>query len=411
MLVASHDDGIKPKIQLIGKSIENLDLAFNSEATKRLYHEKLSQFFNHIGISPDDFVAKVKENPKFGEALILKYIGERKKEVDAKKISASPLTSTRDALRLLFEMNDVEGINWDKISKVLPQRKKVGSDRAPNREEIRQIISNWELRFNVVVLMQTSGGFRVGAFKWLNFGDIEPVFEHGGKYEVVPFTEYEPCLALGWKFLCAKVTVYRNEPEEYYTFITPEAFNALWQYKKERERYGEIITPSSPLIRDKWDYLHGLNLNSPSIAKPKRLSSKYISNTILRRLWFLGLRNEHKRAHEFKQDHGFRKFFETNAKRVLKPEDVERLKGRLSNYYKPEFNYLLGEYLKAIPYLTISETAQLKDEIEKRVVDSDRRIGELERENLLLRSKFEVMEREAQELREMVKRVFKVFKP
>jgi hypothetical protein len=409
MLVASHDDNIKPKIQLIGKSIENLDLAFNSEATKKLYHEKLSQFFNHIGISPDDFISKAKENPKFGETLILKYIGERKKEVDGKKVSASTLSSTRSAIKLFLGMNDVEGINWEKISKVLPPRKKVGSDRSPTKEEIRQIITNWENRLNAVVLMQASGGLRVGAFNWLNFGDIEPIFEHNGKYEIVPFTEYESSIALGWKFLCAKVTVYRGEPEEYYTFITPEAFHALWQYKKERERYGEIITPSSPLIRDKWDSLQWLR--SPSITEPKRLKSKSMSNKILRRLWFLGLRTERKRVHEFKQDHGFRKFFETNAKRVLKSEDVERLKGRLSNYYKPEFNYLLGEYLKAIPYLTISETAQLKDEIEKRVVDSDRRIGELERENLLLRSKFEVMEREAQELREMVKRVFKVFKP
>ncbi|MEM3437253.1 MAG: hypothetical protein QXP55_01795 [Nitrososphaerales archaeon] len=378
MLVASHDDDISSKIQLIGKSIENLDLAFNSEATKRLYHEKLRQFFNHIGISPDDFIAKVKENPKFGEVLILRYVGERKKEVDAKKVSASTLSSTRSAIKLFLGMNDVEGINWEKISKVLPPRKKVGSDRSPTKEEIRQIITNWENRLNVVVLMQASGGLRVGAFNWLNFGDIEPIFEHNGKYEIIPFTEYESCLNQGWKFLCAKVTIYRNEPEEYYTFITPEAFHALWQYKKERERYGEIITSSSPLIRDKWDSFQWLR--SSSITEPKRLKSKSISNKILRRLWFLGLRTEHKRVHEFKQDHGFRKFFETNAKRVLKPEDVERLKGRLSNYYKPEFEYLLKEYLKAIPYLTISETAQLKDEIEKRVVDSDRRIGELERE-------------------------------
>ncbi|MEM3584740.1 MAG: hypothetical protein QW193_05655, partial [Nitrososphaerales archaeon] len=301
MLVASHDDDISSKIQLIGKSIENLDLAFNSEATKRLYHEKLRQFFNHIGISPDDFIAKVKENPKFGEVLILRYVGERKKEVDAKKVSASTLSSTRSAIKLFLGMNDVEGINWEKISKVLPPRKKVGSDRSPTKEEIRQIITNWENRLNVVVLMQASGGLRVGAFNWLNFGDIEPIFEHNGKYEIIPFTEYESCLNQGWKFLCAKVTIYRNEPEEYYTFITPEAFHALWQYKKERERYGEIITSSSPLIRDKWDSFQWLR--SSSITEPKRLKSKSISNKILRRLWFLGLRTEHKRVHEFKQDH------------------------------------------------------------------------------------------------------------
>ncbi len=59
--------------------------------------------------------------------MIIDYIEERKS-----KVSGSTLQQTRAALKHFFEMNDVEdGINWSKISKIIPHAKKTGSDRAP----------------------------------------------------------------------------------------------------------------------------------------------------------------------------------------------------------------------------------------------------------------------------------------
>jgi hypothetical protein len=135
--------------------------------------------------------------------------------------------------------------------------------------------------------------------------------------------------------------------------------------------------------------------------------SKAISLDIARRLKAIGLRTRTLSTkmirYEFKQVHGFRKFFETNAKRVLKGEDVERLKGKRFNYYKPDLEYLVKEYLKAVPYLTINETYQIKDQLKKSVVESNKKVGELERENLTIRAKMEKFEREMLELRDLVK--------
>ena len=51
-----------------------------------------------------------------------------------------------------------------------------------------------------------------------------------------------------------KVTVYENEPEEYITFTTSEAKEkGIDPYLAMRERYGEVILPSSPLIREQFD--------------------------------------------------------------------------------------------------------------------------------------------------------------
>ncbi|MCP8306311.1 MAG: hypothetical protein H3Z49_04295 [archaeon] len=73
------------------------------------------------------------------------------------------------------------------------------------------------------------------------------------------------------------------------------------------------------------------------------------------------------------------------------------------NYNKPDFDYLVKEYIKAIPYLTINETYQIKDQLKKSVVESNKRVGELQRENLMIRAKLDEVARETEELKDLVK--------
>ena len=345
---------------LKGVSIEAFVLGFKAEATKDTYIKKLRQFLNRFNLTPDQFLELAKKQPKDAEKIILTYIAERRGEV-----SGSTIRALKESVKAFLLMNDVEnGINWTKISRIMPHARKVGQDRAPTIDEIRQILDNCNLRMKTIVLLLLSSGMRVGAFDDLKWRDVEDYTIEGQDI--------------------AKLTIYRGDPEQYTTFITPEAHHILQDYRKRRIEVGEKIKPNSPLIRNIWD---SKNRTDPTEAV--HVSSKSIKNQMVKLLWNIGLRKEHKRVQEFKAIHGYRKYFETNAKRIMRGEDVERLKGHLANYYKPTDEYLAKEYVKALPYLTISETVELKGKLESVVKERDTKIGQLERENITIRQELD----------------------
>ena len=319
--------------------------------------------------------------------MIIDYIEEKKS-----LISGSTLQQTRAALKHFFEMNDIEeGINWSKISKIIPHAKKTGSDRAPTIEEIRIMLEAADTRTKCVILMCSSSGIRVGAFSGMTWDDLSPIYKKNNDGEK--------------NMVASKLTVYKGEREEYTTFVTPECYHALEQYKKSRELIGEKVTSKSPLIRDSWDN-HKYRKDKrkePRMAKP--LASKTIANMMGEFLKKINLRETGSGKHEFKQIHGFRKFFKTNAERACKTIDVEKLMGHTENYYKPSLDYLLAEYIKAIPYLTISETVELKDKLKQQVIISDKKVGEIERDNVSLQDRLNNLESSYGSLKEILEDV------
>jgi len=247
-----------------------------------------------------------------------------------------------------------------------------------------------DTRTKCVILMCSSSGIRVGAFDGMTWGNLSPIYQkHDGEKTMV----------------AAKLTVYKGEREEYTTFITPECYCTLEQYKRSRELVGERITLRSPLVRDSWDN-HKYRKDKrkkPKMARP--LASKTIANMMGEFLKKINLREADSDTHEFKQIHGFRKFFKTNAERACKTIDVEKLMGHAENYYKPSLDYLLAEYTKAIPYLTISETVELKDKLKQQITISDKKVGEIERDNVSLQDRLNKLESSYGSLKEILEDV------
>ena len=46
-----------------------------------------------------------------------------------------------------------EAINWSKISRMVPKSRKIGSDRIPTVEEVRQMLEAADVRMRCIILM------------------------------------------------------------------------------------------------------------------------------------------------------------------------------------------------------------------------------------------------------------------
>jgi len=198
-----------------------------------------------------------------------------------------------------------------------------------------------------------SSGIREGAIQHLKAGDYTPI-----KVE-------------GEKIVAGRLVVYSGDPEQYITFISPEACHALDKYLDFRREHGEEITKSSTLFRDKFDPIKGLyghgKTNSKTLIIP--MTSPAVRQYYNRLLFTIGIRNERKRRHDFSV-HGFRKFFKTKAEiGGMKPINVETLMGHSTgisdSYYRPTENDLLDDYLKIVDHLTIRTESTFKAEVEQ----------------------------------------------
>ena len=366
------------------KSVRNFLRGFHTEATKETYSKKLSYFLGYCGMTPDKLLSAAKKSPRGIQNVMIDYVEERKGEV-----SGSTLQLFKGALRHFFEMNDVEsGLNWTRISRMIPHAKKTGNDRAPSIEEIRRMVDLADLRTRCVILICSTSGIRVGAFEGMTYGDLVPV---NGKDSLVG----------------AKVIAYRGDREQYTTFVTSECYGIIQEYVAARRAAGENVTGKSPLIRDAWDNNSYRKVRSkdPSVAKP--VTSKRIANMMGDFLKRANLRNgaEASGRYEFKQIHGFRKYFKTNAERAMKTLDVEKLMGHAENYYKPSDDYLEEQYGAATAHLVISESYELKGKLEQQIAVSDKKMGELERENVSLQDKLDRIDDKYDTVREILDKI------
>lgn len=136
-------------------------------------------------------------------------------------------------MKLFCEMNDIH-VSWKKISRGVPRRRQAANDRAPTREEIQRLLEYPDRRIKPIIYTMISSGIRIGAWDLLKWKHVKPLYNERG--EVV----------------AANLIVYAKEADEYYSFITPEAFALLKDWMDFRASYGETITEESWLMRDIW---------------------------------------------------------------------------------------------------------------------------------------------------------------
>jgi site-specific recombinase XerC len=206
-------------------------------------------------------------------------------------------------------MNDIL-LPWKRITKGLPKARRYAEDRAPRIEEIRRIVEYPDRRIKAIVYTMCSSGIRLGAWDSLKWKHI------------VPIKTYE-------KIIAAKLIVYAGDPEQYFTFITPEAYCELEKWMNYRRESGEEITAESWILRNVWN--NRLGSKRGIISEPKKLESTAVKRIMESALWTQGLRKKlekDKKRHEFQADHGYRKWFKTRCELAdMRSINIETLMG------------------------------------------------------------------------------------
>jgi integrase len=283
-------------------------------------------------------------------------------------------------------------IEWKRVKRLLGKVKRNASDRAPSLEEIKRLLEHSDRRTKALVLVTLSSGIRVGAWPYLRWKHVTPLDKDG---QVVKDSYVEK-----GKVVAAGLTVYADDPEQYTTLITPEAYMALKEYMDYRKENGEYIGPESWLMRDKWAFKYGHGADDP-----KKLSIHGVKKILNRALWERGLRKpltNGSRRHEFKASHGMRKFFKTAAEwGGMNAINVETLMnhsiGISDNYARPQQPDLFKGYIPHVDDLTIYKEPNLSQKqqtLEAQIRSSQSVIQDLQKE--LTQSKQQMVEMRGQ---------------
>ena len=333
---------------------ENFVYALNSKESKRQYPNRLDKFFVFVGLEGtiEEKCNKLCElglkDTNLLQSYLIRFINSQKDRIKNKEIVEATLRNYIKAIKLFFSMNDIV-VNWKKLSKGIPQVY-VKQDRIPELDEIKQLLNHPDRRIKPIVLTMLSAGIRVGSWEHLKWKHVIPIERDG--------------VIVAAKIILKNTKINR----EYFSFITPEAYNALKDWMDFRALHGEQINGESWLVRNNWEELD----KRLGMAKfPKFFNASSIRNIINDAWRVQGVRDlldNGEKRYEFKATHCFRKYFETKCQSKMNHNNIKILMdhsfGESQNYHRPTEQELLEDYLKVVDSLTINEENRQKIKIQ-----------------------------------------------
>lgn len=305
-------------------------------------------------------------------AMIQARISDFLIHAQSQGFSSATITGYLTAIKFFYEMNDVTSLNWKKIARIKKPFRREANDRPYATPEIAKLLEKCDQRGRVVILLMCSSGVREGAIHSIKLAHVERLED------------------------VYKIMVYKNDPEEYTALCSPECAKAIDDYLSYRKHYGEILKPSSPLIREQFN-----KLNPVKAANPHYVKEGCIKDIIYGAINDAGIREKRnvvkgqkKYLHEVMQSHGLRKYFETQAVGAgMDLFTAELLMGHqnglpLKSYVKPTLAQLVEKYMQIVDAVTINEEHKLRrevqnlkqevtrfDKMEKQIQELNRKLG------------------------------------
>ena len=246
--------------------------------TRQHYVKGLGYFMDYLHLPHDAYDKLLEKDPKHIQMDICDFVTYLRK-----RGNASASVSVYVATVKFYAMNDII-LNWKKIRSFMGEHEKTVEDRPYTHSEIQTLIQHASPRNKAMILLMSSAGLRIGAISTLKIKDLEPI----DKYNIY------------------KISVYsRSRKSRYFSFCTPECRKSIENYIEYRRRWEERITEESPLFRTEFN--NGIKYISTD--RGKQIIINILRDTGLRKPPIEG---KTQRSH-IMGNHGFRKFFETNA--------------------------------------------------------------------------------------------------
>lgn len=317
--------------------------------TRQHYVKALHYFMIYLGIPLGVYDKLLEKDPKHIQMDICDFVTYLRK----KGLSSASVSVYVAAVNKFYAMNDII-LNWKKIRSFMDDHEKTVDDRPYTHSEIQTLIQHASPRNKAMILLMSSGGLRIGAISILKIKDLKPI----DKYNIY------------------KISVYsRSRRSSYFSFCTPECRKSIENYIDYRKRWEERITEESPLFRTEFNN----GIKHISTDRGKQIIINILRDTGLRKPPTEG---SPQRCH-IMGNHGFRKFFETNAFRAgMDHMYLRRLMGQKSGledaYLKlSEEELLEGDnkhvgYIGIIDQLTIDDTNRLKRENQVLKIDRNK---------------------------------------
>ena len=241
-----------------GQTYQNFIKYVPNAVTRKNYLSRLKKYIDYCQVESIDellYNGDIK--------LIQERITDFLIHIQTEGYSSATVSHCLTAVKMYYSYNDITSLNWVKMSKVLRPYRREANDRPYRTDEIAKILEKCDQRSRIIILLCCSAGVRQGAIHTMKLQDLEKI---GDVY---------------------KIDVYKNESEEYYTFCSPECAKAIDDYLTYRQRCGESLKPSAPLIREQFN-----KDNPEAAARPRFLVAGSIVEIVYQAVCDSGIREK-----------------------------------------------------------------------------------------------------------------------
>ncbi len=108
-------------------------------------------------------------------------------------------------------------IPWKKLMRGMPKGRRYANDRAPTLQEIKKMLAYPDRRMSPILYTMISSGIKLSSWDYLRWKHIIPITSNS-------------------EIVAAKILVYADEDEEYFSFISREAYDALNEWMAYQEK-------------------------------------------------------------------------------------------------------------------------------------------------------------------------------